>query len=838
MFNLKTLSAAVLLSAPLLANAGMGNLRVNSHLNEPFSGTIALTDEEASIAANQPSAVTISSRAGLRVHVAGTSSNPVLVVSSSSPMNEPITSFVIRVGDNIRQYSALLDPAAAPAKTTKQTAKQTKSTDGAKELSPVAAKNNKGEQVALGSAQPGKKYVVQGGDTIIAIARSITPSGGSLQRTMHAISAKNPHALVNGNPNNLKKGAVLALPTIAEINNPARIATKKVEKPKEEKVQKPAVDANAEAKRKAEQEAKRKAEQEAKAKAEQEAKAKAEQEAQRKAEQEAKAKAEQEAQRKAEQEAQLKAEEEASLKAEQDAQLKADEEARLKAEQDALLKAEEEARQRALEEEARLAAQQKAEQEAQQQAQKPEEEIEVVHHEVLEIQEEKSGLDWMKLLPFLGAGLLALLLLGWLLGRKKKQEPEPTRDTFAVERSYTPPKVPPVTPISEPEESYLAEEKAMDSMELKVPVLSDEVKEVELPDLDLAAEKTEDAFIKAENFVSESLEEQDDFEFGIEEDEDKEEIAQKDVETTELDFDLNASATQEETPQASIPALDLDFPDETPSATPVIPEVSVAKPEVAVDTVKEETFDFTAPAEPVASADTNLSAIDEAFAANFEEDFEEEDAPRRVKSAEDALDESEKQKLSFDPTLNFSFSDELTGTPATASTTPEPVAPMTDFDVDTSATQTAVEADSFTAFEPEPFAPVTDNVVASVEAVAPPTAEEPVADATTYVEPEPVNAFNFIEELKESELQPLQPSVEPQEPVIPETPANVPVLDTVVSDDDAPYTAKLELAKMYLTMDDKEGALETLYDLMSEIKDENSPVYKAAEELIQSLPQE
>ena len=826
MFNLKTLSAAVLLSAPLLANAGMGNLRVNSHLNEPFSGTIALTDEEASIAANQPSAVTISSRAGLRVHVAGTSSNPVLVVSSSSPMNEPITSFVIRVGDNIRQYSALLDPAATPAKTTKQTAKQTKSTDGAKELSPVAAKNNKGEQVALGSAQPGKKYVVQGGDTIIAIARSITPSGGSLQRTMHAITAKNPHALVNGNPNNLKKGAVLALPTIAEINNPARIATKKVEKPKEEKVQKPAVDANAEAKRKAEQEAKAKAEQEAKAKAEQEAKAKAEQEAKAKAEQEAKAKAEQEAKAKAEQEA--------KAKVEQEAQLKADEEARLKAEQDALLKAEEEARQRALEEEARLAAQQKAEQEAQQQAQKPEEEIEVVHHEVLEIQEEKSGLDWMKLLPFLGAGLLALLLLGWLLGRKKKQEPEPTRDTFAVERSYTPPKVPPVTPISEPEESYLAEEKAMDSMELKVPVLSDEVKEVELPDLDLAAEKTEDAFIKAENFVSESLEEQDDFEFGIEEDEDKEEIAQKDVETTELDFDLNASATQEETPQASIPALDLDFPDETPSATPVIPEVSVAKPEVAVDTVKEETFDFTAPAEPVASADTNFSAIDEAFAANFEE----EDAPRRVKSAEDALDESEKQKLSFDPTLNFSFSDELTGTPATASTTPEPVAPMTDFDVDTSATQTAVEADSFTAFEPEPFAPVTDNVVASVEAVAPPTAEEPVADATTYVEPEPVNAFNFIEELKESELQPLQPSVEPQEPVIPETPANVPVLDTVVSDDDAPYTAKLELAKMYLTMDDKEGALETLYDLMSEIKDENSPVYKAAEELIQSLPQE
>ena len=784
MFNLKTLSAAVLLSAPLLANAGMGNLRVNSHLNEPFSGTIALTDEEASIAANQPSAVTISSRAGLRVHVAGTSSNPVLVVSSSSPMNEPITSFVIRVGDNIRQYSALLDPAATPAKTTKQTAKQTKSTDGAKELSPVAAKNNKGEQVALGSAQPGKKYVVQGGDTIIAIARSITPSGGSLQRTMRAITAKNPHALANGNPNNLKKGAVLALPTIAEINNPARIATKKVEKPKEEKVQKPAVDANAEAQRKAEQEAK--------------------------------------------------------AKAEQEAQLKADEEVRLKAEQDALLKAEEEARQRALEEEARLAAQQKAEQEAQQQAQKPEDEI-IIHRdevEVLEIQEEKSGLDWMKLLPFLGAGLLALLLLGWLLGRKKKQEPEPTHDTFAVERSYTPPKVPPVTPISEPEESYLAEEKAMDSMELKVPVLSDEVKEVELPDLDLAAEKTEDAFIKAENFVSESLEEQDDFEFGIEEDEDKEEIAQKDVETTELDFDLNASATQEETPQASIPALDLDFPDETPSATPVIPEVSVAKPEVAVDTVKEETFDFTAPAEPVASADTNLSAIDEAFAANFEEDFEEEDAPRRVKSAEDALDESEKQKLSFDPTLNFSFSDELTGTPATASTTPEPVAPMTDFDVDISATQTAVEADSFTAFEPEPFAPVTDNVVASVEAVAPPTAEEPVADATTYVEPEPVNAFNFIEELKESELQPLQPSVEPQEPVIPETPANVPVLDTVVSDDDAPYTAKLELAKMYLTMDDKEGALETLYDLMSEIKDENSPVYKAAEELIQSLPQE
>ena len=268
----KALATAALLATPWVASAGIGNIRVQSGQGEPLSATVALTGEEAE-AAVLNGAYSASGSVPLNVHVSGSQESPVLVITSSTPINEEITSLSVRAGDSVRLFSVALRPAPKAEEPKEEQA----AADAPKEEQ-KAEEQAKDNAIALGS-----KYTTKRKETVRSIAQRMTDSKASNQQKIQAIVDKNPNAFVNGNSARMKSGAVLTIPTADEIAN---IEKKLAEKAAADKAKK---EAEAQAKKEAEEKAKAeqlKKEQEAQAKKAAEEKAaleKAQQEAAEKA---------------------------------------------------------------------------------------------------------------------------------------------------------------------------------------------------------------------------------------------------------------------------------------------------------------------------------------------------------------------------------------------------------------------------------------------------------------------------------------------------------------------------------------------------------------------------
>ena len=158
------------------------------------------------------------------------------------------------------------------------------------------------------------------------------------------------------------------------------------------------------------------------------------------------------------------------------------------------------------------------------------------------------------------------------------------------------------------------------------------------------------------------------------------------------------------------------------------------------------------------------------------------------------------------------------------------VASVEQFTTDTTATFTPD-----ISFEAEPLvAPVAPEPV--VETIAEPVVEtiaEPVIN-TVEITPEPTVSDDFAFDMQE-DLTSTSTALDVETT---EKPVLTGELAKNISDSsDAPLQAKLELAKMYLSMNDDEGAMETLYDLLGSFENTDSPIYKEAEELLDSITQ-
>ena len=94
----KALSAAVLVAAPLFANAALGNLNGRSNLGEPLSASIQLSGEEAQLAIQEPSSISISGSVPVRAQLTGSSDSPVLMIGSGEAVNQPIVNLVVKIG--------------------------------------------------------------------------------------------------------------------------------------------------------------------------------------------------------------------------------------------------------------------------------------------------------------------------------------------------------------------------------------------------------------------------------------------------------------------------------------------------------------------------------------------------------------------------------------------------------------------------------------------------------------------------------------------------------------------------------------------------------------------
>ena len=248
----KALAVAALVATPWVASAGIGNIRVQSGQGEPLSASVALTGEEAE-AAVLNGAFSASGSVPLNVRVSGSQESPVLLITSSSPINEEITSLSVRAGDSVRLFSVALKPAAPKA----EEPKEEQAADAPKEKEEKKAEEQpKDNSIALGG-----KYTTKRKETVRSIAQRMTDSKASNQQKIQAIVDKNPNAFVNGNSARMKSGVTLTIPTADEIAN---IEKKLAEKAAADKAKKEA-EAQAKAEKAAADKAQKEAEEKAKA---------------------------------------------------------------------------------------------------------------------------------------------------------------------------------------------------------------------------------------------------------------------------------------------------------------------------------------------------------------------------------------------------------------------------------------------------------------------------------------------------------------------------------------------------------------------------------------------
>ena len=220
---------------------GLGELQLQSALNQPLQAVIHLQDSGgldptdirvsladadafARIGIDRPFFLT-----DLRFTPQRVSGELIIRVESSRPIREPYLNFLVQLdrgnGALLREYTLLLDPplyvpapVTAPAlsepgaRPPGQTGPSASSTHASPRPAPARA-------VPVLRAQPdAARYQTRVGDSLWRIARDTRPGDSvAIQEQMDAILALNPTAFINGDPERLRAGQELILPTAAQM---------------------------------------------------------------------------------------------------------------------------------------------------------------------------------------------------------------------------------------------------------------------------------------------------------------------------------------------------------------------------------------------------------------------------------------------------------------------------------------------------------------------------------------------------------------------------------------------------------------------------------------------
>lgn len=244
MSHLRTLifSLVVLLYSGWVSALGLGDLILNSSLNEPFDAEVAILNtgeldveqlyaklasgEDFELVGVDRELYLLDLRFKLDTNKAG---KPVIRITSAKPVREPYLDFLVQLqwpsGRLLRGYTVFLD---LPVFAGKQSFLNSGIAQADNPVSGGAAKKKttsapdqsetSTSSVAGGASSQTGSYRVQSGDTLWGIAARNRPQGSSVQQVMQAIYERNSGAFVNGNMNVLKKGAVLDLPDASAIS--------------------------------------------------------------------------------------------------------------------------------------------------------------------------------------------------------------------------------------------------------------------------------------------------------------------------------------------------------------------------------------------------------------------------------------------------------------------------------------------------------------------------------------------------------------------------------------------------------------------------------------------
>jgi pilus assembly protein FimV len=224
------------LSLPGTAHAlGLGEIHVNSALNEPLAADIeivgATAEELSSLTASIANRDTFLRFGATRPAFLASATfkvsrdergRPVLLIRSTDSFTEPLVDLLVDLrwhnGEVIRQYSLLLDPAGFPAAPQLAGALHAPAVlvqTPARMSAPMPVQAAAVADVLVTRATTHVKIGAKA--TLRGVAWRVgARSDSDLKKTMLAIFRTNPHAF-EGNINRLRRGAVLTIPSTADV---------------------------------------------------------------------------------------------------------------------------------------------------------------------------------------------------------------------------------------------------------------------------------------------------------------------------------------------------------------------------------------------------------------------------------------------------------------------------------------------------------------------------------------------------------------------------------------------------------------------------------------------
>lgn len=260
----RLLLTGALLSPVSLYALGLGEIRLNSALNQPFDADIEIvapTREELAELKVGLASNDLFTRYGLdrpaylsnfQFAVARNRDGGVSIkVTSNRSVTEPFVTLLVEAswgrGRLLREYTVLLDPpvftpaqpqtnqpvtapqsgAQTEGRIERERAPQPQAEPAPESTRPAPAPEAVSQEPESRPAAPaavGGTYEVERNDTLYRIASSVTPgaSPSALNQTMIALFRANPEAFSGNNINRLRAGSILRIPDVADIQSVSR----------------------------------------------------------------------------------------------------------------------------------------------------------------------------------------------------------------------------------------------------------------------------------------------------------------------------------------------------------------------------------------------------------------------------------------------------------------------------------------------------------------------------------------------------------------------------------------------------------------------------------------
>ncbi|WP_256207903.1 FimV/HubP family polar landmark protein [Nitrosomonas sp. Nm166] len=224
--------------------AGLGKLKLNSALGQPLNAEIDIVttnnDEVSSLKANIASREAFA-QAGInyesyfstfRISIESRiNSNPYIKLTSPQAVNDPFLNILVELnwdsGRILREYAVLLDPVEMNAQSQSvvvpivspapATTAANKSPERISDVKENRQGKNSSKSINLSNQVRDTYGPVIRGDTLSSIARRVLPAGVDLNQMLVALYHANRDAFIANNMNLLKVGAVLKIPEKSEI---------------------------------------------------------------------------------------------------------------------------------------------------------------------------------------------------------------------------------------------------------------------------------------------------------------------------------------------------------------------------------------------------------------------------------------------------------------------------------------------------------------------------------------------------------------------------------------------------------------------------------------------